>query len=131
MHLPTDGLTDGLVAEYELDVADCSLGSRLEAISTDPAASFKKHAAYFVFDYVQSFHSYSVQRIVPPSADGCGVQVGEEILRQLQPGVFAMLSVCEDEERKLVHNGSNAAGKTLFKQLDAEYNQDFKYKGGS
>ena len=42
-----------------------------------------------------------------------------------------MLSVCEDEERKLVHNGSNAAGKTLFKQLVADYNQDFKYKDGS
>eukprot|EP00656_Telonema_subtile_P045977 TRINITY_DN52271_c0_g1_i1.p1 TRINITY_DN52271_c0_g1~~TRINITY_DN52271_c0_g1_i1.p1 ORF type:complete len:325 (-),score=66.95 TRINITY_DN52271_c0_g1_i1:133-1107(-) len=92
------------------------LSRLLETVAADAQASFKKHAAYFVSDYIQKFHTFTV---------------GETVLRELKPGVFAMLAACEDEERKLIHNAANAAGKSYFKQLIVDYNQDYKYKGGS
>lgn len=85
-------------------------------MSVDPQPTFKKHAAYFISEYVRGFHTFSVH---------------DTVLRELKPGLFSMLQVCEDEERKLIHNGANAAGKSYFKQLIVDYEQDFKYKGGS
>ena len=108
------------------------LARLLEATAVEPQASFKKYAAYFISDYVQSFHSYMVSGDPDaPSETTGGLWLGEAVLRELMPGVFAMLAACQDDERKMIHNAANAAGKNYFRQLISDYNETYKYKGDS
>ena len=71
MHLPTDGLTDGLVAEYELDVADCSLGSWKRSQQTQRRPSRNMQPTLFLITYKVSIHTRCSGQCRPVLMDVC------------------------------------------------------------
>lgn len=55
--------------------------------------------------------------------------VSQPIRAALNPGIYAMVELLEENEQNLILKSVNATGKSIFRQMHAEYERDHKYQG--
>ncbi|KAF9438463.1 hypothetical protein BGZ76_007717 [Entomortierella beljakovae] len=87
------------------------------AISADATKAYGKHAPYILMEY------FTIQCSIVAS-------ISQQNLRSaLLPGLYTLLSVCSDWEREMMMVGLDNTGKTLLKDLYADYLKYHKYTG--
>jgi len=103
------------IAVYCLPSSSARQLSRLiEAVVSETKAAFRKHACYFLSDYLSRFRLLSVDKSVS---------------HDLMDGIFLMLDILEENERQQLHNALDATGRESLKQLHTDYERDFKFRG--
>jgi len=103
------------IGAHQLPAPSARQLSRLiEAVVAEAKAAFRKHACYFLSDYLTRFQRHVIEK-----------SVSHELLE----GLYLMLDLLEDSERQQLHNALDTTGRERLKQLWNDYEKDFKFRG--